>query len=189
MWCWFRQLTTAFYRYCFRNFLGQAPRNQNIWIFTDNHIFVCFEYFGVFIFEFRSYEMATKFHVQGYVFLKNSLRSSLMYMSNIVFLLWIFGYLIFIVKITIGITWWFCIFESLFIKQESAWNNILLDFILCGIIITVTLKWARWRLTRLHHWRLDCLLNRLFRRRSRKTSKFRVTDPDPPRIMMTSSNR
>ena len=34
--------------------------------------------------------------------------------------------------------------------------------------ITVTSQWARWR--------LDCVLNDLFRRRWEKTSKFRVTD-------------
>ena len=38
--------------------------------------------------------------------------------------------------------------------------------------ITVTSKWARWRLK---HQPYDCLLNRLFRRRSQKTSKLRVT--------------
>ena len=38
--------------------------------------------------------------------------------------------------------------------------------------ITVTSQWARWRIK---YQPNDCLLNRLFRRRSKKTSKFRVT--------------
>ena len=38
--------------------------------------------------------------------------------------------------------------------------------------ITVTSIWARWRLNQQSH---DCLLNRLFRRRSKKTSKLRIT--------------
>ena len=36
----------------------------------------------------------------------------------------------------------------------------------------MTSQWARWRFKSLPH---DCLLNRLFRRRSRKTSELRVT--------------
>ena len=47
----------------------------------------------------------------------------------------------------------------------------------CGQIhptITVTSWWARWRL---NYRRLDCLLNRLFRRMSKKTSKLCVTGP------------
>ena len=40
-------------------------------------------------------------------------------------------------------------------------------------IITMTSEWARWQLKSLADH--DCLLNRLFRRRSKKTSKFRVT--------------
>ena len=39
-------------------------------------------------------------------------------------------------------------------------------------LITVTSYWTRWRLNHQPH---DCLLNRLFRRRSKKTSKPRVT--------------
>ena len=39
-------------------------------------------------------------------------------------------------------------------------------------IITMTSLWARWRLKSPGH---VCLLNRLFRRRSKKTSKLRVT--------------
>ena len=38
--------------------------------------------------------------------------------------------------------------------------------------ITMTSKWVRWRLKSQPH---DCLLNRLFRRRLKKTSKLRVT--------------
>ena len=41
---------------------------------------------------------------------------------------------------------------------------------ICGFFTTVTQWWTRWRL---NHRRLDCLLNRLFRRRSKKTSKLR----------------
>ena len=39
------------------------------------------------------------------------------------------------------------------------------------VFITLTWLWVWWR-----HLRLDCLLNRLFRRRSKKTSKLRVSD-------------
>ena len=40
------------------------------------------------------------------------------------------------------------------------------------LIITMTSQWARWRL---NHQPYECLLNRLFKRSSKKTSKFRVT--------------
>ena len=40
--------------------------------------------------------------------------------------------------------------------------------------ITVTSQWARWRLK--YPW-LDCLLNRLFWHRSKKTPKLRATGP------------
>ena len=42
----------------------------------------------------------------------------------------------------------------------------------CWKIITVTSQWARWLS---NHRRIDCLFNRLFRLRSKKTSKLRVT--------------
>ena len=46
--------------------------------------------------------------------------------------------------------------------------------------ITVMSYWARWQS---NHRRLDCLLSRLFRRRSKKTSKLRITglcEENPP---------
>ena len=40
-----------------------------------------------------------------------------------------------------------------------------------SIYVTKSLQWRN----NVNHWRHDCLLNRLFRRRSKKTSKLRVT--------------
>ena len=52
----------------------------------------------------------------------------------------------------------------------AAMTWILVSMTLC--LITVTSWWARWRVNHQPH---DCLLNHLFRRWSKKTSKLRVT--------------
>ena len=54
-------------------------------------------------------------------------------------------------------------------QKEIYWGNCWLFNILLSN--TVTSQWARWRL---NHRRPDCLLSRLFRRGSKKTSKLRV---------------
>ena len=49
-----------------------------------------------------------------------------------------------------------------------------LEFVI--LIGTVTLQWRHNEHDGVsNHWRLECLVNRLFRRRSKKTSKLRVT--------------
>ena len=62
-----------------------------------------------------------------------------------------------------------CIVISFFIKCDKPQSRIARMHL---FPITMTSQWARWRLKYQPH---DCLRNRLFRRRAKKTPKLRVT--------------
>ena len=60
-------------------------------------------------------------------------------------------------------------------SMKNIWNHVKLG----TLIININLSPLQWHNNEhdgiSNHWRLDCLLNRLFRRRSKKTSKLHVT--------------
>ena len=83
------------------------------------------------------------------------------------------------------------LFNSLFLLRTNKASKLYITNLLCGESTVVHHKGPvitlQWRHNEPHgaenHWHLDCLLNRLSRRKSKKTSKLRVTglcEGNPP---------
>ena len=73
-----------------------------------------------------------------------------------------------------------------FLNLQGVLGNFLVNILVHGKILSGTLQWRHNERNGVpNHRRLDCLLNRLFRRRSKKASKLRITglcEGNPPVI-------
>ena len=72
------------------------------------------------------------------------------------------------------------------VKEANVWRTKSIDFVTRDKRLRQTLQWRNNERDGVsHHRRLDCLLNGLFRRRSKKTSKLRVTGLCEPNSSVT----